>query len=72
MRRSVDGVLLVHEHNHPHVLLVQVGASFFKLPGGRLRPGEDGEGAGRGGTGRGGSDAAGGRGAGCLKGRRVQ
>lgn len=43
VRRTVDGVLLVHEHNHPHVLLVQVGSSFFKLPGGRLRPGEDGE-----------------------------
>lgn len=43
MRRSVDGVLLVHEHNHPHVLLLQYGMHFFKLPGGRLKPGEDGE-----------------------------
>ncbi len=42
VRRSVDGVLLVWEHNHPHVLLLQLGSSFFKLPGGRLRPGEDG------------------------------
>lgn len=41
VRRSVEGVLLVHDHNHPHVLLLQVGQSFFKLPGGRLRPGED-------------------------------
>ncbi|MEW5318140.1 MAG: hypothetical protein WDW38_009386 [Sanguina aurantia] len=41
MRRSVDGVLLVHEHNHPHVLLLQYGMHFFKLPGGRLKPGED-------------------------------
>ncbi|CAL8467844.1 g7382 [Coccomyxa elongata] len=41
VRRSVDGVLLVWEHNHPHVLLLQLGSSFFKLPGGRLRPGED-------------------------------
>ncbi|KAK9828531.1 hypothetical protein WJX72_000619 [[Myrmecia] bisecta] len=40
-RRSVDAILLVHEHNHPHVLLLQIGAAFFKLPGGRLRPGED-------------------------------
>lgn len=29
MRRSVEGVLLVHEHNLPHVLLLQLG----KLPG---------------------------------------
>jgi hypothetical protein len=35
-------VLVVHEHGHPHVLVLQMGASFFKLPGGRLRPGEDG------------------------------
>lgn len=25
MRRSVDGVLIVHEHGLPHVLLLQVG-----------------------------------------------
>eukprot|EP01105_Mastigella_eilhardi_P000789 TRINITY_DN10935_c0_g1_i1.p1 TRINITY_DN10935_c0_g1~~TRINITY_DN10935_c0_g1_i1.p1 ORF type:complete len:221 (+),score=74.76 TRINITY_DN10935_c0_g1_i1:147-809(+) len=41
MRRSVEGVLLVHQHNHPHVLLLQIGNTFFKLPGGRLLPGED-------------------------------
>lgn len=41
-RRSVEAVLLVHEHHHPHVLLLQVGSAFFKLPGGRLRPGENG------------------------------
>ncbi|KAI7835261.1 hypothetical protein COHA_010837, partial [Chlorella ohadii] len=41
LRRSVDAVLVVHEHGHPHVLVLQMGASFFKLPGGRLRPGED-------------------------------
>jgi cleavage and polyadenylation specificity factor subunit 5 len=40
MRRSVEGILLVHQHNHPHVLLLQIGNTFFKLPGGRLRPGE--------------------------------
>jgi cleavage and polyadenylation specificity factor subunit 5 len=40
MRRSVDGVLLVHQHRHPHVLLLQIGNTFFKLPGGRLKPGE--------------------------------
>jgi hypothetical protein len=42
LRRSVDAVLVVHEHGHPHLLVLQMGASFFKLPGGRLRPGEDG------------------------------
>lgn len=41
LRRSVEGILLVHQHNHPHVLLLQIGNSFFKLPGGRLHPGED-------------------------------
>ncbi|CAH8517162.1 unnamed protein product [Dicrocoelium dendriticum] len=40
MRRSVEGVLLVHEHNLPHVLLLQLG-TFFKLPGGELHPGEE-------------------------------
>lgn len=38
----MEAVLLVHEHHHPHVLLLQVGSAFFKLPGGRLRPGENG------------------------------
>ncbi|KAE9554383.1 hypothetical protein FO519_002375 [Halicephalobus sp. NKZ332] len=41
MRRSVEAVLLVHEHSLPHVLLLQIGSSFFKLPGGELLPGED-------------------------------
>lgn len=41
MRRCVDGVLIVHEHGLPHVLLLQLGQSFFKLPGGELKPGED-------------------------------
>lgn len=52
MRNSVDAVLIVHEHNHPHVLLLQIGNTFFKLydtlhtvahlsrPGGKLKPGE--------------------------------
>ena len=39
MRSSVEGVILVHNHGHPCVLLLQIG-NFFKLPGGRLRPGE--------------------------------
>lgn len=33
MRKTVEGVLLVHEHNLPHILLLQLGTSFFKLPG---------------------------------------
>ncbi|XP_023232555.1 cleavage and polyadenylation specificity factor subunit 5-like [Centruroides sculpturatus] len=41
MRRSAEGVLLVHEHGLPHVLLLQLGTTFFKLPGGELDPGED-------------------------------
>lgn len=42
MRRSVRAVMLVHEHNFPHVLLLQRsdGKGEFVLPGGRLRPGE--------------------------------
>lgn len=31
----------MHEHNLPHVLLLQLGTAFFKLPGGELNPGED-------------------------------
>jgi len=41
IRRSVEGVLLVHEHGLPHVLLLQLGTTFFKLPGGELNPDED-------------------------------
>ncbi|KAL5257338.1 hypothetical protein ACHWQZ_G012311 [Mnemiopsis leidyi] len=41
MRKTVEGVLLVHEHNLPHVLLLQLGTSFFKLPGVEVAPGED-------------------------------
>ncbi len=40
-RRSVEGVLLVHEHGLPHILLLQLGTTFFKLPGGELNPNED-------------------------------
>lgn len=31
MRRSVEGVLIVHKHGLPHVLLLQLGTTFFKL-----------------------------------------
>eukprot|EP01098_Paradermamoeba_levis_P013552 TRINITY_DN6209_c0_g1_i2.p1 TRINITY_DN6209_c0_g1~~TRINITY_DN6209_c0_g1_i2.p1 ORF type:complete len:230 (+),score=55.05 TRINITY_DN6209_c0_g1_i2:887-1576(+) len=41
LRRTVEGILVVHQHNHPHVLLLQIASTFFKLPGGRLAPGED-------------------------------
>lgn len=43
LRRSVRAVILVHEHNFPHILLLQRadGKGEFSLPGGRLRPGED-------------------------------
>ncbi|XP_009392936.2 pre-mRNA cleavage factor Im 25 kDa subunit 1 isoform X4 [Musa acuminata AAA Group] len=40
MRTCVHGILLVELFQHPHVLLLQVRNSFFKLPGGRLRSGE--------------------------------
>ncbi|KAF4018007.1 hypothetical protein G4228_009501 [Cervus hanglu yarkandensis] len=41
MRRAVEPVLIIHEHGLPHVLLLQLGTTFFKLPGGGLNPGED-------------------------------
>jgi cleavage and polyadenylation specificity factor subunit 5 len=40
LRRTVDAVLLVHQYGHPHVLLLQIGETYCKLPGGRCRPGE--------------------------------
>jgi len=43
MRRTVEGIMLVHEHGHPHVLLLQVGQAFFKLPGDYLKPHESDE-----------------------------
>ncbi|OQO15185.1 hypothetical protein B0A48_00568 [Cryoendolithus antarcticus] len=33
MRRSGEGVLVCHEHNHPHILMIQIANAFFKLPG---------------------------------------
>ncbi|XP_057584924.1 cleavage and polyadenylation specificity factor subunit 5-like [Hippopotamus amphibius kiboko] len=41
MRRTVEGVLIVHEHRLPHVLLLQLGTTFFKLPDGELNQRED-------------------------------
>jgi cleavage and polyadenylation specificity factor subunit 5 len=31
MRRTVEGIMIVHEHRHPHILMMQIGDSFFKL-----------------------------------------
>ena len=31
MRRTAEAVILVHEHNHPHILLFQIANSFYKL-----------------------------------------
>ncbi|KAK3075292.1 hypothetical protein LTR53_001493 [Teratosphaeriaceae sp. CCFEE 6253] len=33
MRRTCEAVLICHEHNHPHVLMLQIANAFFKLPG---------------------------------------
>ena len=41
MKTSVQGVLLVHEHNHPHLLMIQNSKGLFSLAGGALIPGED-------------------------------
>uniref|UniRef100_A0A0N4ZH32 Cleavage and polyadenylation specificity factor subunit 5 n=1 Tax=Parastrongyloides trichosuri TaxID=131310 RepID=A0A0N4ZH32_PARTI len=41
MRRSVEAVMIVNEHNTPHILLLQIGTTFFKLPGGELMPEEN-------------------------------
>jgi cleavage and polyadenylation specificity factor subunit 5 len=41
MRRTCEGVLVCHEHNHPHILMLQIANAFFKLPGDYLRPGDD-------------------------------
>lgn len=41
LRRTVEAVFLVHQHNHPHVLLLQVANGYFKLPGDSLLSGED-------------------------------
>ena len=40
LRRTVDAVIVVHQHSHPHVLILQQGST-FKLPGGKCKPGED-------------------------------
>ena len=41
MRRTVEAILVVNSHNHPHVLVLQMRAGFHSLPGGKLKPGEE-------------------------------
>ncbi|THC91493.1 hypothetical protein EYZ11_009050 [Aspergillus tanneri] len=41
MRRTCEGVLVCHEHNHPHVLMLQIANAFFKLPGDYLQHDDD-------------------------------
>jgi cleavage and polyadenylation specificity factor subunit 5 len=31
MRRTGEGILVCHEHNHPHILMLQIANAFFKL-----------------------------------------
>lgn len=31
MRRTVEGILVVHDHGHPHILMLQIANAFFKL-----------------------------------------
>ena len=47
-RRSVGAICMVSQHRTPHILLLQITPTTFKLPGGRLRAGEgEGEGLAR-------------------------
>lgn len=32
---------MCHEHNHPHILMLQIANAFFKLPGDYLKPEDD-------------------------------
>jgi cleavage and polyadenylation specificity factor subunit 5 len=41
MRRTCEGILVCHEHNHPHILMLQIANAFFKLPGDYLHPEDD-------------------------------
>ncbi|KAL5612800.1 hypothetical protein BROUX41_004116 [Berkeleyomyces rouxiae] len=43
MRRTCEGILVCHEHNHPHILMLQIANAFFKLPGDYLLPGDEEE-----------------------------
>ena len=39
-RRSVGAICMVSQHRTPHILLLQITPTSFKLPGGKLRAGE--------------------------------
>ncbi|KAG6830406.1 hypothetical protein H0H92_000902 [Tricholoma furcatifolium] len=41
MCRTVEGILVVHEHGHQHIFMLQIANTFFKLPGDYLKPGKD-------------------------------
>jgi hypothetical protein len=41
MRRTSEAILVCHEHNHPHILMLQIANAFFKLPGDYLRADDD-------------------------------
>lgn len=41
MRTNIKVILLVKEHNHPHILLLQIGNISGKILGGRLKPQEN-------------------------------
>ncbi|KAL9083864.1 MAG: hypothetical protein Q9159_005540, partial [Coniocarpon cinnabarinum] len=41
MRRTCEAILVCHEHNHPHILMLQIANAFFKLPGDYLRAEDD-------------------------------
>ncbi|KAI6145491.1 cleavage and polyadenylation specificity factor 25 kDa subunit [Pisolithus tinctorius] len=41
MRRTVEGVLVVHDHGQPHILMLQIANAFCKLSADYLKPGED-------------------------------
>ncbi|KAL8998613.1 MAG: hypothetical protein Q9169_002364 [Polycauliona sp. 2 TL-2023] len=41
MRRTCEGILVCHEHNHPHILMLQIANAFFKLPGDYLQASDD-------------------------------
>ena len=41
MKTLVQGILIVHEHHHPHLLMIQNSAGQLSLPLGSLLMGED-------------------------------
>lgn len=59
MKRSAHGILVVHAHGHPHVLLIRIANTYYKLsvnvacshifcansrrPGGKIKPDESDE-----------------------------